>query len=123
MEMYKKASKEKLRIQTSKGLLSVEQLWDLSISSLDKLAVELEKDVNTSERKSFIQEDTEENKKAKFKFDLVLDILKTKVNIKNELAKAAEIKTHNQRILSLIAEKKDSELANKSVDELEKMLK
>ena len=38
--MYKKASKLKLRFQTQKGNLSVEQLWDLS---LDDLKIEVKK--------------------------------------------------------------------------------
>ena len=53
MENFKQASKEKLRIQTNKGLLSVEQLWDLSLSDLDILAVSLENEYKESGKKSF----------------------------------------------------------------------
>lgn len=35
--MYKQASKMKLRFATSKGNLSVEDLWDLSLPALDRL--------------------------------------------------------------------------------------
>ena len=33
--LYKKAAQVKLRIQTCKGLLSVEDVWDLSLANLD----------------------------------------------------------------------------------------
>jgi hypothetical protein len=52
-----------------------------------------------------------------------LDILNTKLEWRERAVKAAETRKHNQRIETLIADKKDEELANKSVEELEKMLK
>ena len=40
-----------------------------------------------------------------------------------ELRDAAETKAHNQKILALIAEKKDGQLKEMSVEDLEKLLK
>lgn len=123
MSIYKKASKQKLRVSTSKGSLSAEQLWDLSLAELDALAVKLEKEHEASGEKSFLATKTEKSRLAKLKFDLVLDILTTKVNDANTASKTAETKAHNQKILSLIANKKDEDLAGKTVAELEDMLK
>ena len=44
--MYKEASRKKTRFATSKGSLSAEQLWDLSIADLDTLAVSLDEAYN-----------------------------------------------------------------------------
>ncbi|HWY10568.1 MAG TPA: hypothetical protein VN026_04530 [Bacteroidia bacterium] len=120
--MYKDASKLKLRFPTSKGSLSVEQLWDLSIADLDTLAVSLQESYENSKGKSFIQKRTTKDKGLKLQFDLVLDILQTKVE-EAEIAKEISTKKErNQKIIQLIAEKKDGELSGKSIKELEAML-
>lgn len=121
--MYKEASQLKLRVQTNKGLLSIEQLWDLSIEELDVLAVRLETEYKLSGKKSFIVKKSPKDKEIKLKFDIVLDILTSKVDEQDLLTNAREIKEHNQKVLTLIAEKQDEELKSKSVAELEKLLK
>ena len=121
--MYKEASKQKLRIQTSKGLLTVEQLWDLSITDLDAVAVELQEQYKESGKKSFLVTKSSKDKVLKLKFDIVLDVLTTKVEAAATLSEAKEIKDHNNKILKMIAEKNDESLAGKSVKQLEAMLK
>lgn len=121
--MFKKASKLKLRIQTSKGMLSIEQLWDLPVEELDEVAVRLEKEYKASGKKSFLEEKSKKDTALKLSFDIVLDILQDKVAARNKASKAAETKAHNQKILGLIAKKQDGELEEMSVEELEKQLK
>jgi len=121
--MYKDASKQGLRFNTQYGSLSVEQLWDVSVNDLDTLAVELEQEYKNSKGKSFIVKKTTKDKTIKLRFDIVLDVLTTKVEEADALRDAAGIKEHNQKILSLIASKQDESLSNLSIEELEKQLK
>lgn len=123
MDNFKKASKEKLRFATTKGNLSVEQLWDLSLTELDNLAVSLEADYKTSAKKSFLDTKTEKDKITKLKFDVALEVLTTKVEEAEAERKKREDKEHNNKILGLIAEKKDEALKGKSVKQLEEMLR
>lgn len=123
MESYKLASKEKLRFNTTKGLLSVEQLWDLSVSDLDALAVSLETEYQTSGKKSFVVKSSAKDKTTKLKFDVVLDVLTTKVDEQQALTEAKEIRDHNKKILGLIADKQDESLKGKSIKQLEAMMK
>lgn len=123
MEMYKNASQHKLRFQTNKGALSVEQLWDLSLTDLDTLAVSLEAEHKESGKKSFLTKSSAKDKTAKLKFDVVLDILNTKVDEQQAASEAKEIREHNKKILGLIADKQDESLKGKSVKQLEAMLK
>jgi hypothetical protein len=123
MDIFKIASKEKLRVQTSKGLLSVEQLWDLSEQDLDVLAVQLEEQYNESGKKSFLVKRSVKDKTTKLKLDLVLEILYTKVEERQVAEQKAEDKAHNKKILELIAEKQDESLKGKSVKQLEAMLR
>ncbi|HOV34891.1 MAG TPA: hypothetical protein PLS56_02775 [Candidatus Dojkabacteria bacterium] len=123
MDIFKQASKQKVRFQTSKGVLSVEQLWDLGLTDLDNLAVSLEAEHKESGKKSFLHASTAKDKTAKLKFDVVLDILTTKVDEEAAAKQAREDKEHNKKILELINEKKDESLKGKSVKQLEAMLR
>lgn len=123
MENFKLSSQQKLRFQTNKGSLSTEQLWDLSLPDLDALAVSLEAEHKESGKKSFLAKKSEKDRTAKLRFDVVLDVLNTKVEEAQALTEAREIKEHNTKILTLIAEKKDESLKGKSIRQLEEMLK
>lgn len=123
MENFKLASQQKLRFQTNKGLLSVEQLWDLSLEDLDTLAISLETEHKESGKKSFLVKTSPKNKITKLRFDVVLDVLNTKVEEIQAAQEATEIKEHNKKIIALIAEKKDEVLKGKSIKQLEAMLK
>ena len=120
--MYKQAVKQRLRFATSKGSLSTEQLFDLSLTELDALAVALEKEHKESGRKSFLTTRSAKDKTAKLGFEIALDILNTKVEEAELLREKKERKEKNQKILSLIEEKKDESLKGKSLKQLEAML-
>jgi hypothetical protein len=123
MENFKLASQQKIRYQTTKGQLSTEQLWDLSLDELDALAVSLESEHKQSGKKSFIIKTSVKDKTAKLRFDVVLDVLNTKVEEAQAAAEALEIKEHNKKIITLISEKQDESLKGKSIKQLEAMLK
>jgi hypothetical protein len=123
MENFKLASQQKLRFQTNKGLLSVEQLWDLSLEDLDALAVSLETEHKESGKKSFLVKTSAKDKTAKLRFDVTLDVLNTKVEEMQAAQEAAEIKEHNKKIITLISEKQDESLKGKSIKQLEGMLR
>lgn len=121
--MYKEASKQKLRFPTTKGNLTTEQLWDLSLTDLDELAVALEQEHKESGKKSFLVAKSVKDKTAKLRFDIVIDVLTTKVEEADAARIKAEDKEHNEKIIGLIQDKKDESLKGKSIKELEKMLK
>ena len=121
--MYKEAGQLKLRFQTNRGLLSVEQLWDLSLSELDSLAVALKKEHKESGKESFLVKKSSKDEIAKLRFDLALDVLNTKAKEVEQTTLAKENKEHNEKILALISEKQEGELKGKSVDELKAMLR
>jgi hypothetical protein len=122
MEIFKIASQQKLRFNY-KGVLSTEQLWDLTLDELDALVVSLEAEHNQSGKKSFLVKSTAKDITAKLRFDVALNILNTKNEAAQAAAQAKEDRDHNKKIDSLIAEKKDSSLKDKSIKELEKMRK
>jgi len=120
--MYKVASKMKLRFATSKGNLSVEDLWDLNLITLDKLAVALDEEISKSPRKSFIAETTPENEVAKLKLDILKDIIKTKMEEKNKKDAEKQRLSEKNKLLEILAKKEEASLENLSIEELKKKI-
>lgn len=123
MENFKLASQQKLRFQTKKGLLSTEQLWDLSIDDLDELAVSLENEFKQTGKKSFVSKTSAKDKTAKLRFDVALEVLNSKMDEIQSATEAQEIKAHNEKIIQLIAEKQDQSLKGKTIAQLKAMLR
>lgn len=123
--MYKQASQLKLRYQTSVGLVSTEQLWDLTQTQLSN-AIKAVKRVlkkTDDDELSFLEDTKVVDVENQLRFDILKDVYLTKKKESEELRNAAEIKAHNQKILSLIAEKQEGKLKEMSIEELEKLIK
>lgn len=54
--MYKEALQKKLRFKTNKGMITTEDLFDLSLQNLNTLAIMLDKKISEAPKKSFIEE-------------------------------------------------------------------
>ena len=131
MNIFEIASKKKFRFDTNKGQLTVEDLWDLPLTAsngrpnLDDIAKDLYKKMKEDSELTFVKPASQSNKEfniAKAKFDIVKHIIDVKLAEAEATKKAKETKARNQRILELIAQKKDEALASKSEEELLAML-
>lgn len=127
-ELYKKASKRKLRFQTTVGYVSVEDLWDIPLinkkngMSLDNIAKTLNKELKLEEEESFVITTTKRKTIVELKFEIVKDVIKTKLADKLIKETAVLRKANKEKILALIVDKEDDELRGKSKEELEKMI-
>lgn len=127
--MYKIASRKKLRIQTNKGMLSVEQLWDLSKEDIGELAKSIRKRINDQKgvtgdsELDFLKPSAQtEESIDELTFRILKDIYLTKQEEEDKAHRRAKARENNRKILELIAKKQDQELESKSIEELEKML-
>lgn len=123
--MFDKATRLKLRFESNKGLLSVEQVWDLSLTSLNEMAKGLSRQVKAAEtdEEDFIGTKSNVDSELQLRFDVVKHIIGVKLKERDDSKDAAERKANNQVILELIQRKKQQELEGKSVEELEALLK
>lgn len=123
--MFKQASKLKLRFQTSRGILSTEQLWDLTQTDLSNAIKAVKKVLKKSDddELSFLEDTKVVDVENQLRFDVLKDVYLTKKKENEELRDAAETKAHNQKILALIAEKQEGKLREMSIADLEKLLK
>ena len=125
MNNFLEASRLKLRVNTTHGLLSVEQLWDLSLSKLSTIIRNVKKTLkgDGDDELSFLDETKVVDKTQQLTFDILKEIYLIKKEEQEAIKNEAEKKAHNEKIMALIHRKQESELGEKSVDELMAMLK
>lgn len=126
--MYKKAAQNRLRFDSDRGLLTVEDLFDLPLLSsngpcLDDVAKGINKELKESSEESFVK--TAQNPKTaklQLMLDIVKDVIQTKIaEDEAEEAKVAK-KIKKDKILNILAQKEDNKLAEKTPKELKKLL-
>lgn len=105
-----------------KGMISVEDLWDLSLTNLDSIYKTLNKQVKQSEEESLLTTKTNVDTELEAQIAIVKHIVSVKLEEQEAREKASAKKAQKQKIMSIIATKEDEALQNSSVDDLKKML-
>ncbi len=105
-----------------KGMISVEDLWDLSLTNLDSIYKTLNKQVKQSEEESLLSTSANVNTELEVKIAIIKHIVSVKLTEKENAEKAAAKKAQKQKIMSIIATKENEALQNSSIEELNKML-
>lgn len=119
--MFEKATREKLRFQ-HKGLLSVEDLWDLNVNELDTIYRSLNKQQKSVQEESLLETRSKSNTTLDLQIDIIKHIVTVKLNEKAEQESRKEKSEKKQKLMSILAQKQDADLQNKSAEELQKML-
>lgn len=132
--LFALASRSKFRFNTPSGVITVEDLWDLPLTSqgrpkanLDDIAKALNKQLKeANEEQSFVVNRSSVAatmaNETKAMFDLVLFVIKTKMEERDAAMARSEKEANKQKIMALIERKKDEALAGKSADELMSLL-
>lgn len=120
--MFEQASRVKLRFKLSNGVVSTEDLWDLSLESLDSLARQLNKTIKDEEEISFIKEKSSANKLTELRFEIVKHIIAVKLAEREKAQDAAIKSERKQAILNILANKEDEYLQSMSKEDLLKEL-
>ena len=119
--IFEYASRNKVRFPF-KGMISVEDLWDLSLTNLDSIYKTLNKQVKQSEEESLLSTKASVDTELEVQIAIVKHIVSVKLTEKEAAEKASAKKAQKQKIMSIIATKQDEALQNSSIDDLKKML-
>ena len=122
--LFEAASRLKLRFASNVGQLSVEDLWDLPLTSatkanLDAIAVELNRQLKGTEE-SFVSTG-KKNAVLELKFEVVKHIIGVRVAEDQAKLEEQSRKAKKAQIADLIEEKKSEGLKNMSLEDLEKL--
>ena len=120
-KIFEYATRNKVRFPF-KGMISVEDLWDLSLTNLDSIYKTLNKQVKQSEEESLLSTKASVDTELEVQIAIVKHIVSVKLAEKEAAEKASAKKTQKQKIMSIIATKENEALQNSSIDDLKKML-
>lgn len=120
-EIFKNASRKKYRFPYH-GSLTVEDLWDLNESDLDKIFKSLNTQVKKENEESLFESQTSKDTELEEKIAIVRYIFFTKREEKTAHLANQKKKQEKEKILAILAKKKEDSLEAKSEEELLAML-
>lgn len=127
-DIYKTASKMGLSFPSPQGALSVNDLWHIPLqaakgySSLDEISKALNKKLKNDDDFSLIDTEKKSDPKVQLQFDIVKDIIETRIAERDAKARERDEAEQTQKILGLIAQKEDQQLLDMPIEELKKLL-
>lgn len=126
MNIFERASRNKLRFATSIGELTTEQLWDLALTArgerpdLDKIARAVNSELRDIAEGSFVNLKPDPRKAdLELKLDILKHVIAAKVAIAEAAEKAAENAERKRKLLAALSAKEDAALAGMSREEIE----
>lgn len=119
--LFESATRSKMRFPF-KGMISVEDLWDLSLTNLDSVFKTLNAEVKKSEEESLLNTKSKEDEEISNKIEIVKYIVSVKLDEKKKREDAKKNAEMRQRLLEIKAKRQDAALENMSDEDLDKML-
>lgn len=120
--LFEYATRKKLRFVSTKGELTIEQLWDVPLRSRDdfnlnsiaKMASKAWKEIS---EESFV-EPTAKCEKCEIALEMIKFVIETKLGEEAAAEKRAANKQEKEKLLAILAEKQDGKLSKLSENEL-----
>lgn len=126
--MFETATRTKIRFTSTRGELSVENLWDVPLRSrdgfdLDAIAKSANKALKALTEESFVStERTPAHAKAELTLELVKYVISVKLAEEETAKKRAENKVEREKLLAILAEKQAGKLSELSEREIQKRI-
>ena len=120
-KLFETATRNKMRFPF-RGMISVEDLWDLPLTNLDSVFKTLNAEAKKSEEESLLETKSKENEELSNKIEIVKYIVNIKLEEKKTRENARKNAEMKQRLLEIKAKRQDAALENLSDEDLDKML-
>lgn len=122
--MFEAALREKDRFESSKGLLTVEDLWDLPLThksgaDLETVALQLDAKLTGVGSKSFVRKVNPASEKLTRQLEIVKYIISVKQSEIDASEKSKVTATAKAKIMGILEKKQDSTLESMTVEELQ----
>ena len=129
MNIFEQATRRAIRFESTKGDLSVEQLWDLPLQSrnqfdLDTVAKTVNRQLNDVTEESFVSvRENPAKETLSLKLELVKHIISVKLQEAEEARNRANKASEKEKLLRLLDEKQNEALRALTPEEIQERLK
>lgn len=120
--LFEVATKQKFRFEF-RGLISVEDLWDLKLEQLDEIYKNLSSQLKKASEESLLKTRSKDQELVESKIEIVKYIVSAKLKELETKTQAKAKREQKQKIMEILNEKESQELKNKSQEELKAILK
>lgn len=123
------ASRSKFRFPSTKGDLTVEQLWEMPLTSrngfsVNDVAIRVNSELKSLEEESFVETSSNPRRtELRQMLDLIKTIIATRKQENEEATEAARKASLRKQIMDTIATKEKDQLSTMSIDELRELAK
>lgn len=121
MDIFEKALKLKVRFEY-KGVLSAEDLWDLSLTDLDVIYRKLKSASRNSSDEGLLDTRKPEDTLLDLKIEIVKHVFEVKKDENEERKAKAQKKEQKAKLMEVLEQRQNAELLNKSPEEIQKMI-
>lgn len=126
-DLFAKATRDKVKFVTVKGEISIEDLWDLPLTSekgfdLDSIAKKIAKELKDSTEESFVKPSTKGSSLLELKLEVLKHIIKVKMEENETRKNLAEKKAKKEKLMEILAKKEDASLEALTPEEIRKQL-
>lgn len=128
--IFEYATRSKLRFQSSRGALTVEQLWEVPLRSragddfnLDAVAKAANRSLKAVSEESFVEtERTSVHEQAEIALDVVKHVIGVKLAEEQAAERRAANKIRREKLLAALADKEAGKLSEMSIKELRRQI-
>lgn len=126
--MYQYIAEKKIRFQSSRGPLSLENLYDLQLTnptgvSLDQVAMTIQDEIDDLQagNKSFVETDNKNNaalKLAQMKLEIVVDLIEKRKAEREAFRDSVAKQQQRRQLQDLLAQKELEARSNMTIDQI-----
>jgi hypothetical protein len=122
LNIFEHASRIKLRFGSAQGLLTTEQLWELSLEQLNTMAKAVNKELKAEAEEDFVKAKPAGVNQNEVRLALLKHVIQIKLDALEERRTKAENKQRRDTLLAALSRKEDEQLQNMSADDIRKEL-
>lgn len=120
-DIFEKATREQLRFATSRGALTTEQMWQLSLNDLNSIGMGIKKELKEAETETLLGH-VSKNPKQQLMLDIIVRIIEVKQADADKKKKRAEKAQTLASLKALAAEKTNEEFSKQSLADIRKQI-
>ena len=121
-EIFERASRLALRFPTSKGEITTEDLWKLSLENLDAMARKIRKEINETSEESLLTSKVQKTSKLQLAYDIIVHIVKVRLEEKDRKEKRQAQQQKLELLQETLMKKEIEKVTSMSEDDIRKTI-